>query len=390
MSLLGILPPLLFSAAFLLPAAYLWQRNRRAYALVPALTALLLLGFTVAIYVQDVKRIQALHDLDLLLDELARPDLLTLTDLNDHEEILFLASAASQALYRGLDYAPPATQDRIDAALLELADWVTDRRNFTMWRRGVDWDRQVFFAAHAGAIVGHYQLATGDERFDRQFQRVGETLGTRLRRARYKHLVSRPDEGFLRPADNAAALYAVSLYDQYYGETYTAPSLEEWAEYVRRELYHAESRLPCAAFNATNVCRLEPNAVATGLYIAYRAAARPAAVTDDIPFVEWSHYFRRGNLTPFSLTVSPDMRAGEDTRFCEIGAQPLRCGRYERAVGLWVASEYGGWYTYFRLFTGPVLRRWLGGRPNFGGLTGPGRTVAVTGLSLRLIGEGHR
>ena len=390
MSFLGILPPLLFSAAFLLPAVYLWRSDRRGYALVPAFTALLLLSFTVAVYIQDVKRIQALHDLDVLLAEIDRPELLDLTDLNDHEELLFLASAASQALYRGLEYAPPATQDRIDVALLYLADWVTDRSNFREWRRGVDWDRQVFFAAHAGAVLGHYQLATGDERFATQFQRVGETLGTRLRRARYKHLASRPEEGFLRPADNAAALYATSLYDQYYGETYTAGSLEEWAEYVRRELYFAESRLPCAAFNATNVCRLEPSAVATGLYISYRAAARPAAVTNDIPFVEWSHYFRRGNFTPFSLTVSPNMRAGRDTKFCEIGVQPLRCGRYERSVGLWAASEYGGWYTYFRLFTGPVLRRWLRGRPDFGGLTGPGRTVAVTGLALRLIGEGHR
>ena len=134
-----------------------------------------------------------------------------------------------------------------------MADWVVKRNNFSQWRsRGSDWEREVYFMAHAGIVLGHYQLVTGRENYAEQLQRIGEFLGNRMRKARYKHLYSREGEDLLRPADNAAAIYALTLYDRYYGEAYTAPTAREWIDYIGRELHYAESRLPCAAFNETN------------------------------------------------------------------------------------------------------------------------------------------
>jgi len=350
------------------------------------MTGLLLLILTIIIQLQDVNKVQAHHDLEILLAELPRTDLWERQDLADNEERLFLASAASQALFRARATAPDR-QGAIDSVLQQLATWVTQRRNFREWNFTRQWDQEVFFLAHAATILGHYQLATENEVFDKDLRAIGNHLGQRIQRGRYKHLVSRPDEDFFRPADNAAALYAISLCDAYYGTDYLSPNYQDWTTYLQEELYYAESRLPCAAFSVTNRCQLEPNAAATGLYIAYRAAAAPERVTDDIPWREWLHYFKRTSLSPFSVSVRSNMRRGETARFCDDGAAPLKCERYEAAIGLWAAAEYGGSYTYFRLFSTEVLRRWFRPATDYPSLSTARRTPALTLVALRTIGE---
>ncbi len=388
LSFSGLLPPLLFSLLFLLPAWYFWRLGRRAVAAVPVVIALGLFIYTLAIYVQDARRIQAGHDLEVLLTELSRPDLLEISDLRGSEEILFLAGSASLALSRSAAHFPDRASD-IGRALAGLAEFAAARENFPQWRRSTDWDRELFFVAHAGAVLGHFQLLTGEDTYADQFRRIGRHLAGRLRRARYKHLISREGEDYLRPADNAAALYTLRLYDRVFGEEVSAPTFREWTGYVSDELYYAESRLPCAAFSATNRCRLEPSAVASGLYISYRAMADPDPVVDDIPWVEWLHYFKRSSFTPFSLSVRASMRDGEDARFCGLGGQPLSCDHFEEEIGMWAAAEYGGWYTYFRLFSGPVLQRWLGAPTNYAAMRTAARVPALTELALRLVAEGH-
>ncbi|NJB85821.1 hypothetical protein GGR26_001566 [Lewinella marina] len=388
MSVTGLLPPLLFSLAFLLPAWWLYRNGRKGWALAPACTALILVVVTLAIYRQEVTHRQARHDLRTLLTELDRKDLYSTSDLREVDETLFFFSAASQALYRGLGYAPEQ-RDSIGRALKRMADWSIRYSNLTQWGPGADWDREVFFMAHAGSVLGHYQLATNDEAYAPYFQRIGRYLAGRMIRGHYKHLISRPDESLLRPADNAAAIYTLSLYDEYYGEGYAVKTRQQWTDYIDKELHYAESRLPCAGFTTTNRCALEPSAAATGLYICYRAAASPEEVTDDIPYREWLHYFKRFSGNPFSLSVRPNMRDGEVARLCNAGLAPLECGQYEDAIGLWAAAEYGGGYTYFRLFSGAVIERWFGEAPDFSAMRAARRVKVLTEVALRAIGEGE-
>ncbi|THH41039.1 hypothetical protein [Neolewinella litorea] len=387
MSLYGLLPPLLFSLVFLVPTWWLYRNQRKGLALIPAFTALLLSVSTLSIYRQETEHIQARYDLSLLLSELNRGDLYSTGDLREVEETLFLFSTGSQALYRGLDYAPEK-RDSILSTLKRLADWSVRYRNLPQWGTGSDWDREVFFLAHAGAVLGHYQLASNDETYAPYFQRIGRYLAGRLIRGHYKHLISRPDESLLRPADNAAAIYALSLYDAYYGETYAVKARQQWTDYIDKELHFAESRLPCAAFTETNRCSIEPSAAATGLYICYRAAAAPAEVKDDIPYREWLHYFKRFSGNPFSLSVRPNMRDGEVARLCNAGLAPLECGQFEDAIGLWAAAEYGGGYTYFRLFAGAVFHRWFGEPADLSDMRPARRVRMLTEVALRTVGEG--
>ncbi|PPK84101.1 hypothetical protein CLV84_4252 [Neolewinella xylanilytica] len=386
MALTGILPPLLFSLAFLIPAYWLWTRNRKRVALAPAFTALLLAGTTLAIYWQAANHRQANHDLEVLRQSLRSDDLYGGADLREPEETLFFFSSASQALYRGLNYLPD-TVGTVDSLLRRMAAWTVRSSNLPQWRSGFDWDHEVFFLAHAGIVLGHYQLVTTDETYAPQFRRIGRYLGDRLRRGHYKHLGSHSDENLLRPADNAAAIYALSLYDAYYGETLARDTRREWTNYIDKELHYAESRLPCAAFTPTNRCSIEPSAAATGLYIAYRAAAAPEEVTTDIPYREWLHYFKKFSGSPFSLSVRANMRKGEVARMCDSGLAPLECGQYEDAIGLWAAAEYDGGYTYFRLFSEPVFARWFGAPVDYASMRPARRVKALTAVALRTIGE---
>ncbi|MGB3799177.1 MAG: hypothetical protein WA952_05135 [Lewinella sp.] len=386
MALTGILPPLLFSLAFLVPAYWLWQRGRKGIALIPACTALLLTGTTLTIYWQATQHRQASYDLKVLSEALRRDDLYGDADLREAEETLFFFSAASQALYRGLTHVPD-TLGTTDSLLRRMAAWTIDRRNLPQWRTGSDWDHEVFFLAHAGIILGHYQLTTTDETYAPYFRRIGRYLGERLHRGHYKHLGSHADENLLRPADNAAAIYALSLYDEYYGERLADVTRREWTNYIDKELHYAESRLPCAAFTPTNRCRIEPSAAATGLYIAYRAAAAPGEVKTDIPYREWLHYFKRFSGNPFSLSVRPNMRKGEVARLCNSGLAPLECGQYEEAIGLWAAAEYNGGYTHFRLFSQYVFERWFGTPVDYGAMRPARRVKELTTVALRTIGE---
>ncbi|NJC25292.1 hypothetical protein [Neolewinella antarctica] len=381
-----MIPPLLFAIAFLLLAYYLWHLRQRRWMLAPLLTGIVLITLTVVIKVQDVNRVQAKRDVDVLLRELTDPQLWEVNEIEHAEKRLLLASTASQALLRAKHFYPER-DSVIDVRLTELATWVTRSGIFPQWRRQKSWNEQLFFLAHAGATLAHYQLATGNDDQAANLGRVGNYLGTYLIRAKYKHLPSRPDEPFFRPADNATALYTLSLYDRLYGSEQFQPAFKDWDTYLREELYHEESRLPCAAFSVTNTCQLEPGATATGLYVAYRAAAQ-TEVDTDIPYREWLHYFKGGLNTPFTVSIRENMRKNQQTRFCNMGALPLDCGRYEQEIGLWAAAEYGGNYSYFRLFTGVLLRQWLGRSVDYAALRPSRRVEALQEVAFRAIGEG--
>lgn len=383
----AMFPALLLSLLFLLPAWFLWRGGRRGWAVIPLIICGLLLGLTCAIRLADANRTQAAYDTEALLSELVGEDLFVLNDLSDADESLFLAAVGSKALYAAAG-TDTTTRERIEAALRGLAEVVTDRQRFPAWNRNRNWDREVFFLAHTGAVLAHYQLVTGDAAtYADDLGTVGRHLGKRLRRGRYKHLISRPTEAFFRPADNAAALYTLALYDRLTGGDDLRVAYDDWTNYLHDELYHAESRLPCAAFSPTDRCQLDPSAVSTGLYIAYRAAAAPERVGNAIPWREWLHYFRRPNFSPFTVSIRTDMREGEPTRFCDQGAAPLVCDRFERAVGMWAAAEYGGEYTYFRLFSTVVFRRWFGEPVDYNALSPARRTPALTRLALRTVAE---
>ena len=377
-----MLPALLFSLLFLAPAWLLWWRDQRGWAIVPLATTLILLGFTIALASDAGNYRQAKADTLTLLRELEQPDLLAGGSLVDVDEQLFFAATASTALRRARRLFPEYGT-AIDSSLYRLAYWLTEEADLRAWRRNADWDREVYFLAQAGVLLVNFEMATGRPDFQESTRAIGNHLGRRLHRSRYKHLGSHPGEDFYRPADNAAALYTLKLYDRLYVTEYSAENYRDWARYLSEELFYAESRLPCAAFSEDNRCYLEPSATATGAYVAYRAAAGP---TDDIPWREWLHYFGETSLSPFSLTIRPNMRENRQARFCDQGARPLRCERYEQAIGLWAAAENDGEYAFFRLYTALALQRWFFDPIDYAAYSPASRLQLLTEVAVRTMG----
>ncbi|MEM9836039.1 MAG: hypothetical protein AAF828_06030, partial [Bacteroidota bacterium] len=246
------------------------------------------------------------------------------------------------------------------------------------------WKDNLFFLAHAAIIMGHYQDLSKDETYAQRFRQVGEFLGKGIPNARYKNLVSHPQEDVMRAADNAAAIYAISLYDQYYATNYTPAAMANWKTYLEKELRFAESHLPCSGFTATNRCKLDPTASSIGMMLGYLGAAGDE---DQMMYREWLHYFKDLGLSPLSLSFSSGMRRKDDPRFCDLAAYPLPCEAHLPAIGLWLAAEYGGDYTFARLLSRQLLtnKRTLADELPLSNPTR--RREKLTDIAIRVIAE---
>ena len=379
--------PALLTSCFFLAVAYVLRRFKYVRsAWVPLGVGILILLLTLALKVDMEQGMQGRHDVTVLLRELGNPALWDGGGLDNPDAALFLASTASHALALRWPDADSLERTRIDTTLGTLAARVSDRASYPAWRNPRSWDDEAFFLAHTAITLARYQAVTGRTHYAEDLQRIGRHLGQRLQRGRYKHFRSRPSEQFYRPTDNAAVLYALHLHDQLFGTPYAQANFGDWTDYLRGELYYEESRLPCAAFNATDRCHLEPNATTTGLYVIYRALADPSGEPDVIPYREWLHYFKGSPNSPISLRLRPNLRKGEPARFCDLGAAPLGCDRHERSVGLWAARLHGGEYARFRLYAGFAFNRWFRGEVDYGSLRTGRRIEALTEVALRGAG----
>lgn len=314
-------------------------------------------------------------------------DLWQYIDEQPSEADLLLVGLSSMAFYRAARRFP-AHRDRIAGTMREMADWVSDPDRFSAWNDRRNWEQRTFFLSQAAIILGHYQLISLDEQMAPRWQAAAEYLGRNMPRSPYKHLISRPSEDYFRVADNAAALYAISLYDEYYAATYFEEAHADWVTYIERELQFEEGRLPCAAFSSTNRCKLEPNATALGLTYGYLAAAQPEQA-NPTGYREWLHFFKRSSLSPFSLTISDNQRGKDPVSHCDEGSVPMVCGEYENAIGLWLAADQKGWYTYARLFSTLRIRDRLNGPIDYQAWRPRQRIAPLTRLALETIGLLH-
>lgn len=379
---------LLCSLVFVAVGLLLRSKNKWLAAVI-GIVGLVLTIHSIGIFTNDRGDKLAAKQFETLLENFEEDDLWPhlYDEANDKE--LMLASLTSMGLYRGAERFPEY-EERAEAVLLALTDWVTDAKRFPVWDLRTSRAQEVFFLSHAACIIGHYQHLSKDETYSDAFQRSAEYLGRNMTKSPYKMLVSRPTENLFRPADNAVGIYAISLYDSYYATEFLAPVLDDWLNYVASELVYKESRLPCSSFSETDRCRYAPNAASLGVTYAYLAAA-----TNDIPegvhtgYLEWAHYFKRRSLSPYTLQIRTLPRGQADPNSCNIASAPLGCEKYENAVGLWISAENKGWYTYGRLLNGLRLRATFGQKPDYSRWTPRQRVVPLTRLAIESIGLLH-
>ncbi|PHI21050.1 hypothetical protein CEQ90_05055 [Lewinellaceae bacterium SD302] len=352
MSIVGILPIVLTGLVFLGLAYVVWQRKRWA-AILPLVMGLGFVAYAIGVKIVAGNHSLGREDYQFLIREMNRDDLREYLIAEPTEENLYFASITSQALYRAAR-AEPDQRANIIPILRWLSEWVADSRNFPQWKRKRRWSEEAFFLAHAGIILGQYQELTDDEAYAEAWQSIGAYLGRAMRAARYKNLISRPEDDLMRPADNAAILYGLMLFDRYYATEYAATIIPKWLEYVDEELKTADSHLPCSAFTNTNVCRLDPTASALGMTVGYLAAA---GYPNQQLYREWLHYFKVYGLSPLTLETRSEMFEKTEEGYCDQASLPLACERHLDPIAAWLAAEHGGDYTFARLTSERIIYR---------------------------------
>ncbi|MEL6141659.1 MAG: hypothetical protein AAFU67_08575 [Bacteroidota bacterium] len=352
MAFSGIIPTILLGLVFVALGFLVWKKKWWA-ALLPWFLGLGFIVYAFVILNNAKEGKQAMADYSQLIRELNRDDFRSYYLSHPDDEQIQLLSLASQALYTtALRF--PAQKQRVLPLLREYADFMADSRRFPTWGRTNKWKESVFFLAHAGIIIGHYQNLSKDETHAQRLRQVGEYLGGAIPVARYKNLISRSSEDMYRPADNAAALYAVHLYDLYYATEYSESAQRNWLNYLESELKYAESHLPCSAFSSTNTCKLDPTAAGLGMMVGYLGAS---GATNHRLYREWQHYFKRSNWLPLRLTISSKMRGKSPARFCDQGSAPLSCEDQLIAIGMWLAATYQQNYVFARGLSGRMIAR---------------------------------
>lgn len=382
MSFVGVLPLIIIGLVFGGLGYFVWKKAKW-WALLPFLVGLITILYAFSIYSNAKERKNGQRDYFLLEREIAKNDLIQEWQENPTEENLYFISLCSQALYR-VAKLYPGEEERIFPQLRSFAEWVVNRKNFTNWNRKSRWAEEAFFLAHAGIILGHYQELTEDESFASDWQDIANYVQRAMRAARYKNLISRTDDDLMRPADNAALLYMLSLYDRYHATEYNSKVGPNWLEYLDAELKTGNSHLPCSAFTNTNTCRLEPTASALGMCLAYLGAAG----YDDQQqlYREWLHGFKVTSFSPIALDIKSNM-LDDESHFCDLASFPIPCEKNLDAIAFWLAAEYNGDYTYSRLLS----ERMIDSRnepPNYLSKVRPDkRIIELTEVIIRVIGQ---
>lgn len=263
----------------------------------------------------------------------------------DVEKSLLMLSMAG----RGLSgYARISKNAATEASswLAWSAQWVADERRFPVWRRSAEWEQQVFFLSHAAIILAHYQMTTLDETYAAKWTKACKYLADGITRSRYKNLASRPRDIAFRPYDNAAALYALSLHDNYFGSKLLETASIDWSMYVQRELLFDDNDLPCSGFTNTNRCRLDAVGSSMAMLNVYAAESNSPLARS---FWKKFCFSYKESVMNVWASFRSTVQGRELAPFCDENMYPLLCDRYQTELAQWAAARHKSWLIYYQI-----------------------------------------
>lgn len=347
MSFLALLIILLFGAGLFGLIAYLLRNRMRRTALVLGGIGTIIALFFIGLWLVEVSGWQREGLLKQLAYGLQKEEL---RDFIEHQEdnretSLLMMSLASTALSQMAELDPAHREFAVEQ-MQWMASFVINEDRFPNWNAKRNWDQQLFFLTQAGIILANYQILSTDTIYEKRWQQVANFLHTGITRSQYKHLASRPQDMALRPADNAAALYALKLFDTYHGTNYSDLAGEDWSNYIRKELQYEDTKLPCAGFTTTNRCRLSPVGGSLAVLNAYVSAAELPISTDF--WREFRYYYKESFVNVFGW-VNITARGEDMPEFCDFSMDPMLCGRYETSFAQYAAAKRKDWVTYYQL-----------------------------------------
>lgn len=390
MSFLALLVILLFGTSIFAVGAYFLRKRIPALSLGLALAGLVVGLSLLGLWMVDVTGWEREGLYKQLMYGLENEDLQRFVNRQRdlQETSLMMMSTASMGLRQMAATELPAEEtDRIHAQLARMAEYVTDTRRFPIWKNKRNWEQQLYFLTHAAIIIGHYQMATGDDAYNEQWTSAANYLLSGISRSQYKHLASRPEDEALRPADNAAALYALRLFDEAHNETHLAIAGEDWALYIQRELQYEDTQLPCAGFTATNRCRLPAGGTSLAMLCAYTASA---GLPISREFWREFRYYHKSSFIQIFGWINEVQDGDELPDFCDQSTEPLACSRYQSYFGLLGAAKRGDRITYYQLNNWMLIQDLFHPMNDIWNRTQLEQVNAMLELSLRLAASSHR
>lgn len=106
------------------------------------------------------------------------------------------------------------------------------------------------YLAHLNIVLGSYQKITHNNHYRKLNHQVSEILAQWSLEDPQKHVRSYAKLKHKWPADQAAVLYSLHLYDQNYGTTISQRPIREWLDFMQEEATNQEFNLPHS--NITN------------------------------------------------------------------------------------------------------------------------------------------
>lgn len=91
------------------------------------------------------------------------------------------------------------------------------------------------YLSHLNIILGAYQRLSDDTRYLSMNRKISEYLAETTIQDTQKHVRSFPNQPYKWPADQAATLYSLYLFDHNNQTTFSVQPIYEWLEYMRTE-----------------------------------------------------------------------------------------------------------------------------------------------------------
>jgi hypothetical protein len=132
------------------------------------------------------------------------------------------------------------------------------------------------YLTHLNIVLGAYEIVHRDGRHARDNRRVSEHLAQLLLRSPQRHAPSYPNTRARWPADQAALLYSLFIYDQSFGGSLAAEPIDAWRAVMTLPRNLAASKLPVSDVAGATATAAEPRGCALSFTARYMSAFAPA------------------------------------------------------------------------------------------------------------------
>lgn len=210
--------------------------------------------------------------------------------------------------------------------------------------RVADLGRQGLYLSHLNIVLAAHRRLTGSDRYDALSRRLTRHLAAGSLREPTRIFPSFPEPSRW-PADQAATLYSLWLYDQHHGTTLSERPIREWLAVMEHEGKDPHTGLHRSELSRTKWYWRHPRGCALSWTCRYMAHFAPG------PGLRLWHAYKRSHQRQFILATAFDEYPQDVSAQMDADSGPLlgHIGSAATALGWGAAAAVGDTPTYLQL-----------------------------------------